>query len=172
MKKRSIAVFLGVLIGLFLMSAAVVPSVQAYDEALAAKLDAVLEKGMKAKHWQVKADQLNQWIKEKKNDFLVVDVRPSIKMYKAGHIPGAIFMPYNVMLKPENLKKLPKDKKLILYCLTGQTQNLPVVALRALGYDAKVLAFGYTAWGKGYMGGNFMKKAIGNAAKKNFPVEK
>ncbi len=164
--------FLGVLLGLFLMSATVVPSVQASDEELAAKLDAVLVNGMKAKHWQVKANELHAWMKAKKDDFLVVDVRPSIKMYKAGHIPGAIFMPYNVMLKPENLKKLPKDKKLILYCLTGQTQNLPVVALRALGYDAKVLAFGYTAWGKGYMGGKFMKMAIGNASKKNFPVAK
>ncbi len=172
MMKRVTTVFLGVLLGLFLVSAMVVPSVQAYDEALAAKLDAVLVHGMKAGHWQVKADQLNKWIKEKKGDFLVVDVRPSMKMYKAGHIPGAIFMPYNVMLKPENLKKLPKDKKLILYCLTGQTQNLPVVALRALGYDARILAFGYTSWGKGYMGGKFMKKAIGNASRKNFPVEK
>lgn len=169
MEKRGIAVFLGVLIGLFLISATVVPSVQASDAELAAKLDAVLTKGMKARHWQVQAGQLNKWIKEKKGDFLVVDVRPSMKMYKAGHIPGAIFMPYNVMLKPENLKKLPKDKKLVLYCLTGQTQNLPVVALRALGYDAKVLAFGYTSWAKGYMGGKFMKKAIKNA---NFKVEK
>ena len=167
MKKRGIAMFVGVLLGLFLVSATIVPSAQACD-----KLNDVLVKGMQEGHWQVKADQLNGWIKEKKGDFLVVDVRPSANMYKAGHIPGAIFIPYNEILKPENLKKLPKDKKLILYCITGQTQNLPVVALRVLGYDARTLAFGYTSWAQGYMGGNFMKKTIGNAAKKNFPIEK
>lgn len=172
MFRKSIAVFLGVFLGVFLVSAMVVPSAQAYDEALAKKLNDVLIKGLSEGNWQVNADVVNSWIKEKKNDFLVVDVRPAMKMYKAGHVPGAIFIPYNQILQPENLKKLPKDKKIVLYCVTGQTQNLPVVALRALGYDARVMSFGYTAWGKGYWGGGLMNKAMGNAAQKNFPVEK
>jgi rhodanese-related sulfurtransferase len=82
-----------------------------------------------------------------------------------------MYIPYNEILKAGNLKKLPKDKKIILVCVTGQTQNLPMLVLRALGYDAYTMAFGHAAWIKGYLGAELMRKAIQNAGKKNFPVE-
>lgn len=139
---------------------------------IAKELNKVLLEGPSQGNWQVKASQVAQWIKEKKKDFLVVDVRLNPKEYAGGHIPGAIFIPYNKILEPGNLKKLPKDKKIVLVCVTGQTQNLPVVALRALGYDARTMSFGHASWIKGYYGGNIMKGAIGGAAKNNYPIEK
>jgi len=159
-----------IFIGMVLAIALVAP-VSAADD-MAKKLNEVLMKGPAEGHWQVKPDDLDAWIKAKKADFLVVDVRPNPPGQQGGKIPGAIYIPYNEILKAENLKKLPKDKKLVLVCVTGQTQNLPVVALRALGYDARTLQFGHSAWIKGYLGAQLMQQAIQNAATKNFPVEK
>jgi rhodanese-related sulfurtransferase len=132
----------------------------------------ILMKAPSEGNWQVKADEVNAWIHAKKTDFLVVDVRPDPPGQKGGKIPGAVYIPYNEILKADNLKKLPKDKKLVLVCVTGQTQNLPVLALRALGYDAHTMSFGHAAWIKGYFGGRLMQQAIQNAETKNFPVLK
>lgn len=148
----------------------VVPAYAGDD--MAAKLNSVLLKAPSEGNWQVKAAEVAQWIKEGKKDFLVVDVRPNPKEYPGGHIPGSIYIPYNQILKPENLGKLPKDKMIILVCVTGQTQNLPVLALRTLGYDARTMSFGYTSWIKGYFGGKLMQGAIAGAAKNNYPLEK
>jgi len=147
------------------------PAVFAADD-LAAQLQAVLAKGPETKFWQVSADDVSEMIKAKKADFVVVDVRPSGDEFKEGHIPGAIPIQVQDMFKPESLKKLPKDKKVILMCGTGQVQNLPVLGLRALGYDAHLIAFGYTAWAKGYRGGQRMQDTIQNATEMNFPIEK
>ena len=158
-----------ILIGMVLTIALVVP-VSAADD-MAKKLNEVLMKGPAEGHWQVKPDDVDAWIKAKKTDFLVVDVRPNPPGQQGGRIPGSMYIPYNEILKPENLKKLPKDKKLILVCVTGQTQNLPVLALRVLGYDARTMQFGHSAWIKGYLGAQLMQQAIQNAATKNFPLE-
>jgi len=159
-----------IFIGMALAIALVVP-VSAADD-MAKKLNEVLMKGPAEGHWQVKPDDVDAWIKAKKTDFLIVDVRPNPPGQQGGRIPGSVYIPYNEILQPENLKKLPKDKKLILVCVTGQTQNLPILALRVLGYDARTMQFGHSAWIKGYLGAQLMQQAIQNAATKNFPLEK
>jgi len=159
-----------IFIGMVLAIALVVPASAADD--MAKKLNEVLMKGPAEGHWQVKPDDVDAWIKAKKTDFLIVDVRPTPPGQQGGKMPGAIYIPYSEILKAENLKKLPKDKKLILVCVTGQTQNLPILALRVLGYDARTMQFGHSAWIKGYLGAQIMQQAIQNAATKNFPLEK
>ena len=149
----------------------VVPFASAADD-MAAKLNNVLSKGADARFWQVSADDVLAMINAKKTDFVVVDARPNPAEFSEGHIPGALQITTQDMFKPETLKRLPKNKKVILVCVTGQLQNLPVVGLRALGYDAWSMTFGYTAWTKGYRGGVRMQEAIQNAADKNFPVQK
>jgi len=141
------------------------------QDDMAKRMNDVLSKGMTEGHWWVSAEELNMWMKTGKTDFLVVDVRPSATAFKLGHVPGAVHIPYNAILAPENLAKLPKDKKLVLVCNTGQLQNLPVVPLRALGYDAATLTLGYAAWTKGSMGAQQMQSAIDKAAAKNYPVK-
>jgi len=142
------------------------------NEVTVAKLNEVLSAAPGQGFWQVKADDLHGWIQQKKSDFVVVDVRPNPAEYGQGHIPGAIQISVQNILNPASLGKLPKNKKVVLVCVTGQTQNLPVVALRALGYDAYTLAFGYSAWAPGYHGAQIMQGAIQNAAAKKFPMEK
>lgn len=141
------------------------------QDDMAKKLNDVLSKGPAEGHWWVSAEELNMWIKTNKTDFLVVDVRPSAAAFGLGHIPGAIHIPYNVILAPENLAKLPKDKKLVLVCNTGQLQNLPIVPLRVLGYDAATLTLGYAAWIKDSQGAQQMKSVIDKAATKNYPIK-
>jgi len=141
------------------------------QEDIAKRMNDVLSKGPAESHWWVSAEELNMWIKTSKTDFLVVDVRPSAAAFGMGHIPGAVHIPYNVILAPENLAKLPKDKKLVLVCNTGQLQNLPIVPLRVLGYDAATLTLGYAAWIKDSQGSQQMKSVIDKAATKNYPVK-
>ena len=148
-----------------------VPITSAADD-MSGKLNAVLSQGPQAKFWQVSADDVLAMINAKKSDFVIVDVRPNPAEFGGGHIPGSIQISVQDIFKPENLKKLPKNKKVILACVTGQTQNLPVVGLRALGYDAYTMAFGYAAWLKGYHGAEKMQAAIQGAASKNYPVAK
>ena len=148
-----------------------IPAASAADD-MAKKLNDVLSKGPDAKFWQVTTDDVLAMINAKKTDFVIVDVRPNPAEFGEGHIPGSIQISVQDIFKPENLKKLPKNKKVILVCVTGQTQNLPVVGLRALGYDASTMAFGYAAWIKGYRGGQKMQEAIQGAASKNYPIAK
>ena len=148
-----------------------VPAAKGSDD-MAKKLNDVLSKAPAEKFWQIPADDVLAMINAKKTDFLVVDVRPNPAEYGQGHIPGAIQMPVQDVLKADNLKKLPKDKKLILVCVTGQTQNLPVIALRALGYNAYTMSFGMASWSKGYHGAQKTQDAIKGAEAKNYPIAK
>ena len=135
---------------------------------LAKKMSDLLVTAPAAGHWQVKAADVSKMIAEKKTDFLVVDVRPEKPGQDPGKIAGSIYIPYSRILTAESLARLPKDKKVILVCVTGQTQNLPVLALRALGYDAWTMSFGMSSWIKGYLGAKIMQDAIAGA---NYPVE-
>ncbi len=162
-----------VLVILFVVVFAAVAAPQAFAaDDMAAKLNSVMSQAPGAKFWQFTADDVQAMISAKKTDFVIVDVRPNPAEFGDGHIPGAIQISVQDIFKPENLKKLPKNKKVILACVTGQTQNLPVVGLRAMGYDAYTMAFGYSAWIKGYRGSQLMQQAIQGAASKNYPVVK
>ncbi len=163
--------FMIILFAVVFTVAAAAPAVFAADD-MAAKLNSVMSQAPGAKFWQFTADDVQAMIKAKKTDFVIVDVRPNPAEFGNGHIPGAIQITVQDIFKPENLKKLPKNKKVILACVTGQTQNLPIVGLRAMGYDAYTMAFGYSAWLKGYRGAELMQQAIQGAASKNYPVQK
>lgn len=165
--KRSHRTVFAVILSVFLA----VGAAHAADD-MAKKLSDVLSKAPAERFWQIPADDVVAMINAKKTDFLVVDVRPNPAEYGQGHVPGSIQIAVQDILKPESLKKLPKDKKLILVCVTGQTQNLPIIALRALGYNAYTMSFGYASWIKGYHGAQKMQEAIQGAAAKNYPLQK
>ncbi|MDA3950562.1 MAG: rhodanese-like domain-containing protein [Spirochaeta sp.] len=73
-------------------------------------------------------------------DVLFVSIRKP-EHYAEAHIEGAINIPFGVGMQ-ENFASLPADKKLIVYCYTGQTAGQTVAALRMLGYDAVSLRGG------------------------------
>ena len=74
---------------------------------------------------------------------LLVDVRDETSR-AYGTIPGAEGMPD--LMERARAGLLPKDRKLILFCMHG-TQSLPLAEeLRDLGYEAFSLRDGYGAW--------------------------
>jgi len=63
--------------------------------------------------------------------------------YNDGHIPGAIFYQPNTSLASStDLYTLPTDKKIAMYCSTGQTAAYTVAYLNILGYDVGNIAYG------------------------------
>jgi len=66
--------------------------------------------------------------------------------YAKGHVKGAINIPYAQIAKEENLKKLPKDKKIVVICYTGHTASYTAMLLNQLGYEAYVMKFGTMGW--------------------------
>jgi rhodanese-related sulfurtransferase len=60
-----------------------------------------------------------------------------------GHIPGAMqYTPKTSMALDTELKTLPANETVVVYCWTGQTSANMAVYLRTIGYDAKTLKFG------------------------------
>lgn len=159
-----------VIVGILFVFLAV-PSVSTAAD-LSQKMAEVLSKAPAEGFWQISPDDVLGMINAKKTDFVIVDVRPNPAEYAQGHIPGAIQIAVQDILKPASLSKLPKGKKIILACVTGQTQNLPIVPLRAMGYNAYTMKFGMSAWIKGYHGARIMQGAISGADTKNYPLAK
>jgi rhodanese-related sulfurtransferase len=160
-----------VAVAVLLLSVAAPLSQAVAADDLLKRMNEILQKAPAEGEFAIKAADLAKMIAEKKTDFLVVDVRiapPAGPGQQGGKIPGSIWIPVDQILKDENIKKLPKDKKVILVCVTGQTTGLPILPLRALGYNAVSLKFGMSAWAKGYFGGQFIQGAVAGA---NYPVQ-
>lgn len=79
--------------------------------------------------------------KGKDKDFYILDIRRP-EDFNEGHIPGAKNIFWLNILDPENLKKLPRNKKILIYCYVGHTSSQVLVLLKLLGYDVIALKFG------------------------------
>ena len=149
MKKR-----LTFIIGALFVLAVTIPG-YADDSDLISNINKILENGPDYDNYHVTAMQLNHWMKMGKNDFQVVDVRIPPENSKWGHprygrIPGSIYIPYTKQFHPENLKQIPKDKKIRLAGHMNVYENYLVVPLRLMGYDAYILLMGMSGWQKDY----------------------
>lgn len=80
-------------------------------------------------------------------DPYILSIRSSAD-YTTGHIPGAVNMSAQNLFKPENLVKLPRDKKIYVYCYTGHTGSQVAALLNLCGYDATNLTWGIMGWTK------------------------
>ena len=79
------------------------------------------------------------------NDPVILSVR-SEEDYNIGHIPGAVNIPWRDIAVINELKILPYDKEIIVYCYTGHTGALATTALNMMGYNAKNLKWGMMSW--------------------------
>jgi len=78
--------------------------------------------------------------------FYIVNYWPEDK-YLKGHIPGAVqYTPKKDLTIDAVLNTLPSDKKILVYCFTGQNAAFVVAYLRLLGYNAYTLGFGANAF--------------------------
>ncbi len=94
---------------------------------------------------RVSAEELARWIIQGKKDFVLIDVRPA-NDYASAHIDGARNLSVPELLSPEQMKTLPKDRKVIVYSQGSETAAQSVVLLRLAGYDADLLQGGYNFW--------------------------
>lgn len=88
---------------------------------------------------QLSAQELDQ-----KRGAVIIDVRTN-KEYSQGHIPGAVHVPLaDVGTK---VKKLKKDKEIVVYCQSGSRSIWAIKRLIGMGYTHLYnLKGGYSAW--------------------------
>ncbi len=81
---------------------------------------------------------------EQKKGMMILDVR-SDKEYEQGHIPGAVHVPLADI--GDRVKKLKKDKDLVVYCRSGNQSIWAIKRLMGMGYrNLFNLKGGYSAW--------------------------
>ena len=81
--------------------------------------------------------------KADKSTCLVVDIRDEIS-YNYGNIPGSVNIPLDKIKGDRS--NLPKDKKLVICCKSGQISDTLAEELREEGYNAVNLVSGYYGW--------------------------
>ncbi|HAQ06296.1 MAG TPA: hypothetical protein DCR24_01695, partial [Bacillus bacterium] len=77
--------------------------------------------------------------------YLIVDVRETAA-FAAGHIEGAVNIPYKMTADPNQLANLPKDKKIVVVCYSGHTASQTAALWNLLGYDAIPMVNGMGGW--------------------------
>ena len=64
-----------------------------------------------------------------------------------GHLPGAVcYVPKTDLKSTVNLKTLPTNKTIAIYCYTGHTAAYAAAFLKVMGYDVKSISFGGNAF--------------------------
>ena len=70
---------------------------------------------------------------ESETGYIILDVREQDE-YDAGHIPGAILIPYTRIEEEASEKLTDKDQLILVYCRSGRRSKIAADALVALGY--------------------------------------
>jgi rhodanese-related sulfurtransferase len=110
----------------------------AYDVELAKRFNAMFSQMtpevIKQRPCEVDSKRLFEMIKNKE-PFVFLDIRTPEEMSITGITwKDTLRIPMHELFKEENLKKLPKDKKIIVVCHTGTRAAAAALALRAVGF--------------------------------------
>ena len=70
---------------------------------------------------------------ESETGYIILDVREQDE-YDAGHIPGAILIPYTRIEEEASEKLTDKDQLILVYCRSGRRSKIAAEALVELGY--------------------------------------
>lgn len=103
-------------------------AITAYYDGLAAV------KGTTYANYKISEDEAKKLVDSKDTSVMFLSVRKA-EDYAKGHIEGAANIPFGKGME-QLFNTLPKDKKIVVYCYTGQTAGQTVAGLRLLGYDA------------------------------------
>lgn len=92
--------------------------------------------------WGIK--QISPRELDQKKGMMLIDVRTD-KEFERGHIPGAAHVPLAEI--GDRIKKLKKDKELVVYCQNGNRSIWAIKRLMGMGYkNLSNLKGGYSAW--------------------------
>ena len=72
-------------------------------------------------------------IMDSEEGYIILDVREQDE-YDAGHISGAILIPYTQIEAKANEMLLDKDQLILVYCRSGRRSKIAAEALAELGY--------------------------------------
>ena len=90
-------------------------------------------KESKFKNYKISEDNLKLML-DNEEDFYMLSIRKKDD-YDKGHIKTAHNLPYGTAMF-DGFADLPKDKKIVVQCYSGQTAGQTTAVLRLLGYDA------------------------------------
>ncbi|MCX7908450.1 MAG: rhodanese-like domain-containing protein [Ignavibacteria bacterium] len=106
-------------------------------EILEARVNKIISEKFDAA--KITADEVFQDLSK----YYIVNYWPESQYLDPGHIPGAVqYTPKASLALDQELKTLPTNKTIVIYCYSGQTSAFLVAYLRLIGYDAKSLLFG------------------------------
>lgn len=95
----------------------------------------------------ISASQVADSLVKGKDRVFLLDVRNDWE-YRDFHISGAKNIAVQVLADPKNLAKIPKGRKIVLYCRTGVRSERALGILLAKGYDAYSMEGGVASWWK------------------------
>ena len=99
-------------------------------------------------------DTVKTIVDEQNDEYYILSIRRADD-YAAGHVAGAANIPYGQGMQ-EALVTLPTDKKIVVYCYSGQTSSQTTAVLRLLGYDAYSMSGGMgSEGGSGWLGAGY-----------------
>lgn len=79
-----------------------------------------------------------------KNDTYIIDVREEDE-YHAGHIPGSYNIPLSI-INEETVSFISKDKKVIVYCQSGNRSKIASGILADMGFTVYNMIGGIASW--------------------------
>ena len=91
-----------------------------------------IEKDQEAVYVNITAEEAKQ-IMDSEEGYIILDVREQDE-YDAGHIPGAILIPYTQIKEKANEMLTDKDQLILVYCRSGRRSKIAAEALVELGY--------------------------------------
>ncbi len=134
----------GLVLGLIAIIAAVAGTVARGTGAGPADFNAIAQTIADEKD-HVTPGELAHWIMEKRQDYQLIDIRQSWQ-FDDYHIPTAVNIPFRQFFGENNLKKLDRGKKIVVYGLGAGHAAETQLLLSMKGYEAYSLREGITAW--------------------------
>lgn len=117
----------------------VVPASWAYDAQMAGRFAQLFEpvqgaRAGKALHL-IAPEELVRLVKQGER-VVALDVRTPAELGICGMTtPDALSIPINVLFKPENLDRVPTDRKVVVVCGSGTRATAAGIALRQVGFE-------------------------------------
>lgn len=97
-------------------------------------------KGTMYANYKISEDDAKKLLDAEDPNVMFLSIRKAEDFGK-GHIQGAVNISFGKGME-QKFNTLPKDKKIVVYCYTGQTAGQTVAVLKLLGYDAVSLNAG------------------------------
>lgn len=92
------------------------------------------ENNREAVYMNITAEEAKQ-IMDSEEGYVILDVREQDE-YDAGHIPGAILIPYTQIDEKANEMLPDKDQLILVYCRSGRRSKIAAEALVEIGYTS------------------------------------